>query len=133
MDMNSGYDGYSMSKRATSAYLDGEMPISKWNKKAILEAISELTDAEYFGKLTVSELKSLFLNCSSWHHTSKYANATDFYSIDEEAVLTFTEADAYRVISDRKPRKRQEKSVIEAEIVEKERIRKKKEQKKAEK
>lgn len=34
MDVNSGYIGYSMSRRAAEAYEDGEMPKSKWTKKA---------------------------------------------------------------------------------------------------
>ena len=38
---NKGYDGYSMSIRAREAYEDGEMPKSKWTKKAMLEAIRE--------------------------------------------------------------------------------------------
>lgn len=33
MDVNSGYIGYSMSRRAAEAYEDGEMPKSKWTKK----------------------------------------------------------------------------------------------------
>ena len=35
-DMNSGYDGYSMSKRAVEAYGNGEKPYSKWKKSDIV-------------------------------------------------------------------------------------------------
>ena len=39
MDVNSGYIGYSMSRRAAEAYEDGEMPKSKWTKKAMVAAM----------------------------------------------------------------------------------------------
>lgn len=69
-----------------TAYEDGEMPLSKWTKKMI---ISEVVEHEHF---TEEELKKYhknvlaeyFLFESSWHHTSKFCNATDFYSIDED-------------------------------------------------
>lgn len=38
MDVNSGYIGHSMSRRAAEAYEDGEMPNSKWTKKAMVVA-----------------------------------------------------------------------------------------------
>lgn len=41
MDVNSGYIGYSMSRRAAEAYEDGEMPKSKWTKKAMVAAIKD--------------------------------------------------------------------------------------------
>lgn len=34
-----GYDGYSMSNNARSAYDDGERPLSKWTKAAIMSEI----------------------------------------------------------------------------------------------
>lgn len=47
-DMNSGYDGYSMSKRAVEAYEQGEKPYSKWKKSDILEILEEHdTSVEY--------------------------------------------------------------------------------------
>ena len=38
-NMNSGYNGYSMSKRATEAYYNGEKPLSKWTKADIRSAV----------------------------------------------------------------------------------------------
>lgn len=35
-NMNSGYNGYSMSNRAVAAYESGENPLSKWTKKDLL-------------------------------------------------------------------------------------------------
>jgi hypothetical protein len=40
-----GYNGWSMSNNAVDAYENGEMPLSKWNKEAILDAI-EYEDLE---------------------------------------------------------------------------------------
>lgn len=81
-DMNSGYNGYRMSKRATEAYGNGEKPLSRWTKKEMLEWI----DDERIRKYPLSVLKSYFLRMSSWHHTSRFANSTDFYSIDWDRV-----------------------------------------------
>ena len=36
-----GYFGYSMSNNAVDAYGNGEMPISKWSKKAIMEEVEK--------------------------------------------------------------------------------------------
>lgn len=110
-NMNSGYSGYSMSNRAVDAYEDGEMPLSKWTKKMI---ISKVVEHEHF---TEEELKKYhknvlaeyFLFESSWHHTSKFCNATDFYSIDEdiakEGSIKELEEIKKRYTPERKPKK----------------------------
>ena len=80
-----GYYNYSMSNNAVIAYATGEKPYSKWTKADILEEIPE----ELKGiakKLTVAELKKLFLDRTSWHHTSSHFNKTDFYSVDAESI-----------------------------------------------
>lgn len=90
-DMNSGYSGFSMSKRAAAAYDGGEMPRSKWTKSAIVERVREFCDDEDLAydtaveKMAKSELFNRFISWSSWHHTSRMINATDFYSLDEAA------------------------------------------------
>lgn len=91
-DMNSGYAGYAMSNRAKCAYEDGEMPKSKWTKKAMLAAIEEycfdndlLFDNAVI-KMAKDEIFNEFFAWSSWHHTSKLCNSTDFYSLDGDAV-----------------------------------------------
>lgn len=43
-NMNSGYDGYRMSNRAVAAYDYGEMPLSKWTKKEIINRINYFAD-----------------------------------------------------------------------------------------
>lgn len=92
-----GYNGYSMSNNAVSAYGDGEMPKSKWNKKNILETIEQMIDDGLNTQINISEFNKLpsnilktFLKRSSWHHTSSKFNITDFYKIDEEAVVNLS-------------------------------------------
>lgn len=95
-----GYVGSSMSERAVEAYANGEMPKSKWTKAAMLYAIdNQLNEFEDDQKITSEEREELFtainamkkeemfstfMEYSSWHHTSKFANATDFYRITED-------------------------------------------------
>lgn len=95
-----GYVGSSMSKRAVKAYSHGEMPKSRWTKKAILEGIAdELDNLDELNDKNMEKveayplwfLKDWFLWHSSSHHTSKFANLTNFYSIDESAVKDFAE------------------------------------------
>lgn len=93
MDVNSGYIGHSMSRRAAEAYEDGEMPNSKWTKKAMVAAIQSYCD-EFDMSFDPDVLKGMrkddmferFFHKSSWHHTSKFFNETDFYKLDEDAV-----------------------------------------------
>lgn len=94
--MNSGYHGFSMSKRAVEAYDNGERPLSKWSKKDIIEEIIEMeyelgVPLDKIKKIPLTALKSLVLSKSSWHHTSKYANKSSFYSIDPEKLSSLSE------------------------------------------
>lgn len=76
----SGYCGYSMSNNAVDAYRCGEMPLSKWLKTDLIDAIEDVienkTDIAKFKKLTVKQLKEYFcmkavgiihLRCSMRH------------------------------------------------------------------
>ena len=82
-----GYYGYSMSNNARDAYACGEKPKSKWTKAAIInEAVALHTDpekVEALKKLSAATLRYEFLYNSSWHHTSKYFNRTEFYALDD--------------------------------------------------
>lgn len=107
--MNSGYNGYSMSKRATEAYNNGEMPLSKWTKSNIIEAIKTYSadnkvnfSIDLIKKVKLAELKELVLVQSSWHHTSLYINKTDFYSLNEEKLETLTDDDINAIIGTKK-------------------------------
>lgn len=92
MDMNCGYSGWSMSKRASEAYSAGEMPKSKWTKSKMVEALEEAADCSGVSipdKLFTLSKETLFTKLfthASWHHTSLLCNATDFYGVDEEAL-----------------------------------------------
>lgn len=78
---NKGYSGYSMSKRAKSAYEDGEMPLSKWNKDIVQELIAEELGVDFADVKLLKPYKE-YLSLSSWHHTGKFYNKTDFYKVD---------------------------------------------------
>lgn len=83
-----GYHGYSMSNNAVDAYENGEKPLSKWAKTDILSELHEIgysDDVIQIAKnLSLAELKSIFLYKSSWHHTSKMYNRTNFYSVNPD-------------------------------------------------
>lgn len=107
-DMNSGYSGYRMSNRAVEAYAAGEKPFSKWSKADIVSAVSDLKPelANDIARLNLEELRRIALYASSWHHTSSYCNATDFYSIDEDSIEDLTVAEINRIISTREKKEK---------------------------
>lgn len=78
-----GYIGHKMSQRAYEAYQNGEMPKTKWKKDIILAHIEEAdknTDIKKLKKYSTETLRDYFLVQTSWHHTAKYFNETDFFS-----------------------------------------------------
>lgn len=80
------YIGQKMSVNAAMAYMDGEKPFSKWTKTEILEMIGAAYGpeaADFCKKFSTKFIKENFLICSSWHHTGKYFNKTDFYSFED--------------------------------------------------
>lgn len=102
-----GYFGYSMSNNAVDAYENGEMPISKWSKKAIMEEVEksvregELSlqcSMQALGKLPVKALKEYCLYSSSKHHTSKYYNMTEFYSLDIDRLEGLTDQELVEIV-----------------------------------
>lgn len=66
---NSGYVGYSMSKRAAASRSEGRYPKTDFKKEY---GVSEKTLQALVDADVVSN--------SEWHHTSKYGNKTTFYS-----------------------------------------------------
>lgn len=95
-----GYSGYSMSNNAVDAYESGEKPRSKWTKAAILNAIeaevlngtlSLQCNIEKLKQAPLSFLRTKVLQYASWHHTSKYFNGTDFYSLDTDYLASLTD------------------------------------------
>lgn len=89
-----GYIGQRMSERAASAYDMGEKPLSKWTKSDIIERLKKLVasgeleataeDMKRIEQLNAKTVKYAFLHESSWHHTGKYYNKTDFYDIVDD-------------------------------------------------
>lgn len=87
---NNGYIGNSMSVRAAEAYSCGEKPLSKWKKSDIFSEFAECLPERFtaeeintFKTYPLAALKAVFLKKTSWHHTGKFFNETDFYGIDE--------------------------------------------------
>ena len=92
----SGYYGYSMSNNAISAYENGEKPLSKWTRSAILNHIAGLILDGELPEEIVSEVDKMktadlrqFLSASSWHHTSSHYNRTTFYSVNADRILIY--------------------------------------------
>lgn len=109
-----GYHNYSMSNNAVAAYENGEKPLSKWTKAAIIAAADEyLTEAEdeqretklaWLRAASLAKLKDFALQRSSWHHTSCRYNTTDFFSISERMLDAMTAEDAVELLAkDEKP------------------------------
>lgn len=70
---NSGYVGYSLSKRAAEAKEEGRYPKTEFKREYHITAKS------------LDMLTSLgFINNSEWHHTSMYGNKTPFYGWAED-------------------------------------------------
>lgn len=109
-----GYNGFSMSNNAVAAYNSGEKPLSKWTKSNVIEAIEnairdgELTlecSLEKLKKTTIKILKDMCLYRSSWHHTGKHYNKTDFYSLDTEGIERLTDEKIDEIIGSNKYKK----------------------------
>ena len=79
-----GYVGKSMSVNAKNAYLDDEMPKSKWTKTAILQYLENEERDDLVAKAQELPLYVLreFLKDKGYHHTGKFYNTTRFYSFD---------------------------------------------------
>lgn len=82
------YIGKRMSERAVIAYENGEKPLSKWTKTAIINTVLDYRDDFEYDELKKYSKDALkvFLAYSSWHHTGTYFNETEFYSLDEDFI-----------------------------------------------
>lgn len=96
-----GYRGFSMSNNAVDAYNSGEKPFSKWTKSEILKEIESLNvkTFELFKKMKVKTLKDNFLYKSSWHHSSKFYNEVDFYSVDTDKIESISEKELNELLN----------------------------------
>lgn len=88
-----GYRGASMSVNAAAAYEAGEMPRSRWTKQATVAALRGYCDEWdlLYDPAVESETRAAlfdrFIAYSSWHHTGAYARETEFFALDEDAVV----------------------------------------------
>ena len=70
---NSGYVGYSMSKRAAQAREEGRFPKTDFKKEY------GVTEKSFNALVKIGAIDD-----SEWHHTSKYGNKTTFYRWDDD-------------------------------------------------
>ena len=70
---NSGYVGYSMSKRAEQAREEGRYPKTDFKKEY------GVTEKSFNALVKIGAIDD-----SEWHHTSKYGNKTTFYRWDDD-------------------------------------------------
>ena len=113
-----GYIGHRMSERAKEAYDQGEMPLSKWTKATILEELNDAKiDVATVRKYSAQTLRDYFLYYSSWHHTGKYFNETDFYGIDIPESIDFERLDQLeKANKEQRVQSKQTKKEIKPEI-----------------
>lgn len=80
-----GYSGYSQSNSAIASKEQGSMPMSHWTKEEILSYLEDNEQLkpyiDVFKKMSLKKLKDTTLHYDGWHHTGKFYNQTDFYSI----------------------------------------------------
>ena len=75
---NSGYVGYSMSKRAALARKEGRFPKTDFKKEYGVT-----------GKALDALVKAKVISDNEWHHTSMYGNKTTFYEWGEKEYADF--------------------------------------------
>lgn len=117
-----GYLGSSMSVRAAEAYEQGEMPISRWTKTAIIHAVKDYCfdfDLAYdpdIEKKTKAELAKEFLEYKSWHHSSRTAREVEFFGLNEDAVCRSFEQMSEEQIIERDRQMADERAALEARL-----------------
>lgn len=100
-----GYIGKSMSVNAREAYLNEEMPESKWSKAVLIDlamSTNESLNEALLKKVSLKALRSVCLNETCWHHTGAFYKRTYFYEFSEEKVLNLTNAHLESLIETRK-------------------------------
>lgn len=117
-----GYLGSSMSVRAAEAYEQGEMPISRWTKTAIIQAVKDYCfdfDLAYDPDIennTKAELVKEFLEYKSWHHSSRTAREVEFFGLNEDAVCRSFEPMSQEQVIERDRQMADERAALEARL-----------------
>lgn len=80
---NSGYVGYSKSKRAVAAEVQGLRNKSQFDKD-FKDEVNSILVANGYKAVTISKMKTAtkFVSADEWHHTSKFGNRTDYFSAE---------------------------------------------------
>lgn len=91
--LEKGYYKNSMSNNARKAYENSIMPWSKWTKQAVISEIANQLGVDD-EDITLLKPYKEYLVYSSWHHTSKNYNKTDFWKVefDPSEIIVSSEA-----------------------------------------
>lgn len=91
---NSGYVGYSKSKRAVAAETNGLRNKSQFDKD-FRDEVNSILIANGYKAVTISKMKTAtkFVSADEWHHTSKFGNRTDYYSAETIANFFMVDTD----------------------------------------
>lgn len=117
-----GYLGSSMSVRAAEAYEQSELPISRWTKTAIIQAVKDYCfdfDLAYDPDIennTKAELVKEFLEYKSWHHSSRTAREIEFFGLNEDAVCRSFEQMSQEQVIERDRQMAAEQAAQEARL-----------------
>lgn len=104
-----GYNGYSISNNAVSAYENLEKPKSKWTKTDMVDVICSISSfkPEDFRRIKKDVIANALLKRCDWHYTSGRGGTPNFYSIDEDKVEIIEKEGLGRMIEDSsKPKKK---------------------------
>jgi len=90
---NKGYVGYSKSKRATKAEVEGKRSVSNFDR-AFVDNVNAILQSVGRKGITIAEAKRISKNANAdeWHHTSMYGNKTSYYSPETIAYAAMDEA-----------------------------------------
>ena len=111
-DVNSGYIGYSRSVRSQEALDQFEIPLSHFNRKLINDFLINLEDDDvsfelsnenrsFLESFSVSNWKYIAKHydlATSWHHTGKYFQETEHYSLYN--LVEFTIENKDKILTD---------------------------------
>lgn len=114
------YVGQRMSERAVIAYENGEKPLSKWTKTAIINTVLDYRDDFEYDELKKYSKDALkvFLAYSSWHHTGTYFNEAEFYSLDED-FIELSKEEIIETLNNRMSESKKYKGLKKVEILQK--------------
>lgn len=94
-----------MSNNAVEAYKMGAKPYERWSAADIIDEVQKLYDPENSSfdinnlvGIPIKALRMCTLSYSSWHHTTKKYEETDFYFVDNKKLLKLTDKDITKYV-----------------------------------